>query len=244
MLRCAHRARGPMGQRLSFHQRDGEYAHSSFSNMESQIYILGPLKLQNEMMARCLESSIESPCECSSESELPGALNKRNGHPSVILWDCIGNDMDNLWTGLGASLNLGNDQHFVVLFNVNHDKKIEKEAAIRGVRGVFYRGDPFEIVAKGIQAVLKGELWFSRETLSKFLLEARNSAKLQFETPDSLTRREKEILTIIACGANNDKIADELCISPHTVKCHIYNIYQKINVSNRLQAALWAAKNL
>ena len=85
---------------------------------------------------------------------------------------------------------------------------------------------------------------YDRETLTKFLLEAKNSAKLELDTTDSLTRREKEILTIIACGANNEKIADELCISPHTVKCHIYNIYQKINVSNRLQAALWAAKNL
>ncbi len=202
------------------------------------------MELQNEMMAQCLQSSTELTCVCCSESDLSSTLNKTNGHPSLILWDCVGNDMDNLWTGLGVGFNLSNDQHFVVLFNVNQDKGVEKEAAIRGVRGVFYKNDPFEIFAKGIQAILKGELWFSRETLTKFLLEAKNSAKLELDTTDSLTRREKEILTIIACGANNEKIADELYISPHTVKCHIYNIYQKINVSNRLQAALWAAKNL
>lgn len=211
--------------------------------MESKIYIVGPMKLQNEMMAQCLGSSMELTCVCCSESDLTSTLNKTNGHPSLILWDCVGNDMDNLWTGLGAGFNLSNDQHFVVLINVNQDKGIEKEAAIRGVRGVFYKNDPFEMFAKGLRAILRGELWFSRETLTKFLWEARNSATLELETTDSLTRREKEILTIIACGANNDKIADELCISPHTVKCHIYNIYQKINVSNRLQAALWAAKN-
>ncbi len=212
--------------------------------MESQIYIVGPMELQNEMMAQCLQSSTELTCVCCSESDLSSTLNKTNGHPSLILWDSVGNDMDNLWTALGVGFNLSNDQHFVVLFNVNQDKGIEKEAAIRGVRGVFYKNDPFEIFAKGTQAILKGELWFSRETLTKFLLEAKNSAKLDLDTTDALTRREKEILTIIACGANNEKIADELYISPHTVKCHIYNIYQKINVSNRLQAALWAAKNL
>jgi DNA-binding NarL/FixJ family response regulator len=212
--------------------------------MESQIYIVGPMKLQNEMMAQCLESSTELTCVCCSESDLSSTLSKTNGHPPVILWDCIGNDMDNLWTALGVALNVSNDQHFVVLFNVSHDERLERKAAIRGVRGVFFKNDPFEILIKGVQAILKGELWFSRGTLSKFLLEAKNSAKLQQEMPDSLTPREKEILTHIACGAGNEKIADELCISPHTVKRHIYNIFKKIEVSNRLEAALWAAKNL
>jgi LuxR family transcriptional regulator of csgAB operon len=49
---------------------------------------------------------------------------------------------------------------------------------------------------------------------------------------------------MVASGRANNKIAEELCISPHTVKTHIYNIYKKISAPNRLQAALWAAKNL
>jgi len=49
---------------------------------------------------------------------------------------------------------------------------------------------------------------------------------------------------MVAVGAKNEEIADELFISPNTVRTHIYNIFKKINVPNRLQAALWAAKNL
>jgi DNA-binding NarL/FixJ family response regulator len=212
--------------------------------MESKAYIVGPLRLQNQMMARCLETSVGVQCQCCSEAELRPALSKQNGHVALVLWDCIGNGTENLWTGLGVGLNPSSDTHLLVLFNASQDKKFEKEAAIRGVRGVFYKTDPLEIFTRGVEAIIRGELWFSRETLSRFLLEARTSAVLEKETEDPLTPREKEILTIIACGANNGKIADDLCISPHTVKCHIYNIYQKINVSNRLQAALWAAKNL
>ena len=59
-----------------------------------------------------------------------------------------------------------------------------------------------------------------------------------------LTQRQAEILAQVAVGNTNDEIADRLCISPHTVKTHLYNIFRKINVPNRIQAALWAAKNL
>ncbi|MCK4790270.1 MAG: helix-turn-helix transcriptional regulator [Desulfobacteraceae bacterium] len=56
--------------------------------------------------------------------------------------------------------------------------------------------------------------------------------------------KEIEILSMVAFGAKNEQIADKLFISPNTVKTHVYNIFKKINVPNRLQAALWAAKNL
>jgi LuxR family transcriptional regulator of csgAB operon len=59
-----------------------------------------------------------------------------------------------------------------------------------------------------------------------------------------LTSRQTEILAQVAVGASNDEIADRLSVSPHTVKTHLYNIFKKIKVTNRLQAALWAAKHL
>ncbi|MFH1156226.1 MAG: LuxR C-terminal-related transcriptional regulator [Pseudomonadota bacterium] len=66
----------------------------------------------------------------------------------------------------------------------------------------------------------------------------------QLQDAADLTQREKEILDRIAGGASNRQIADTLFISPHTVKTHLHNIFRKINVSGRLQAALWAADNL
>jgi DNA-binding CsgD family transcriptional regulator len=48
---------------------------------------------------------------------------------------------------------------------------------------------------------------------------------------------------MVASGATNEQISDRLFLSRHTVKTHVYNIFKKINVTNRLQAALWAAKN-
>lgn len=60
----------------------------------------------------------------------------------------------------------------------------------------------------------------------------------------ALTPRETEILALVAVGDMNEEIADKLCISTQTVKTHLYRTFKKINVSNRLQAAFWATKNL
>ncbi|NLA58074.1 MAG: response regulator transcription factor [Firmicutes bacterium] len=58
--------------------------------------------------------------------------------------------------------------------------------------------------------------------------------------PAGLTPREKEVLALIATGMTNAEIAEQLFISPHTVKNHVTNIYKKLKVEDRTQIALWA----
>ncbi len=113
-----------------------------------------------------------------------------------------------------------------------------------GIQGVFYEQDSLDIFLKGVQAVYNGELWISRKIMTNCILEGKDKDKALTISSTNLTQREIEVLARIAVGATNDEIADKLCISPHTVKTHLYNIFKKINVPNRLQAALWAAKNL
>jgi len=60
---------------------------------------------------------------------------------------------------------------------------------------------------------------------------------------NELTQREYEVIVLIADGLNNKDIADRLFISEKTVKNHVSNIFRKINVSDRTQAAIYAYKN-
>jgi LuxR family transcriptional regulator of csgAB operon len=59
-----------------------------------------------------------------------------------------------------------------------------------------------------------------------------------------LTCKEVKILEAIVGGHTNQDIADKIFLSPHTVKTHIYNLYKKIGVTNRVQAVNWARKHL
>ena len=63
-------------------------------------------------------------------------------------------------------------------------------------------------------------------------------------TGEALTRKEMAVLRALALGLSNDHIADQLSVSPHTVKTHLYNAYRKIGCTNRVAAAMWAQRAL
>jgi DNA-binding NarL/FixJ family response regulator len=95
-----------------------------------------------------------------------------------------------------------------------------------------------------------GAIARNSHTTSKATMEMRNNFMTTLELigrsaeeEEPLSIREVEVLLCLCTGASNQAIADKLCISPHTVKTHLYSIYQKLNVNSRLNACLWAYRN-
>jgi len=211
---------------------------------EYSVSIIGPNGLQNELLKRFLEQETGLACTLGSEAETNPDVAESAPTNCLILYDCFGRDPADLWADLEKEANPGLRGRSVALFNLDHNTKNEKEMLDRGVKGVFHTNEPLAMFPKGVLAILNGEMWYSRKTLSARILEPARPIKTSSEAANSLTSREKEILIGIAAGNSNDDIASELYISPHTVKTHIYNIYKKINISNRLQAMLWVAKYL
>jgi DNA-binding NarL/FixJ family response regulator len=212
--------------------------------MNPQVYIVGPHQLQNALMASFLESQTGLACNCE-EPDLDSVV--IDPSRCLILWDSQDGDLEGLWDLLVLQSNSESKNSFFALFNAKRDSKmfrIHREAVMRGVQGIFFENDPPESLSKGVQAILKGEYWISREFLNRCVSETRAAMADSQEVRPSLTRREKEILFMVASGASNEEIAYELGISYHTVKTHLSNIYKKINVADRLQASLWATKNL
>jgi DNA-binding CsgD family transcriptional regulator len=214
--------------------------------MEKAIYIIGPMELQNTLMSDYLEQATGIRCETVEDaSHIPGKEERTGGEKRLILWDCMGSDLETCLPSLSENGPRNPSGDLLGLFNLHRSSGMEEESLAHGVRAFFYQGDPIDQFVKGVQAVFEGELWLSRKIMTHYIL---NNYKQSFPRKENgsrlLTPREREILAMIAQGASNDMISDQLCISRHTVKTHLYNIFKKIHVPNRLQAALWAAKNL
>ena len=209
------------------------------------IYVVSPNRVQSELIASFLKQKTAAKClTVETIRDIP-ILNDESIEPRrLVLIDCLGKDPESLLAELESFKKMVLSRDLVLLFNISFGLRIEEEAVMRGVRGFFYNHDSLDRFQKGVSAVLDGELWISREIMTKFILEDKRPRRYFKTNASVLTRREIEILAMAASGATNGEIANELYISPHTVKSHLYNIYKKIKVSNRLQAALWAAKNL
>ncbi|WP_252381431.1 response regulator transcription factor [Desulfovulcanus ferrireducens] len=207
----------------------------------TSIHIVGPNKLQNKLFVSFLETKIGLKCTTGSSLRFHSNVDNKLVRACLLL-DCLNTDLVDLWVVIKSKTEWNLSQCLMALFNVEPAKGIEKEAMTRGVRGIFYVDEELEMLLKGISAILKGEWWYSREILWKCLLEPKTSAD-ETLVNYGLSSREKQILSMLAHGASNKDIADYLGISLNTVKTHIYNIYNKINVSNRYQAAQWVARH-
>ena len=209
------------------------------------LYIVGPSGLQNEAIASCLRR--ETGNECFLLEDINRIRQQDLNDPGkrrLVLLDCQGKDPETILAELIPYLKGRGLGNHVVLFNVRRDLGIERRCILEGIDGFFYEQDPLDTFLKGVRAVFNGELWLTREIMTKCIREGAHHFRVSKTGSAILTTRQTEILALVVVGLTNDEIADRLCISPHTVKPHLYKIFKKINVPNRMQAALWSAQNL
>lgn len=211
----------------------------------SIICVVGPERRQNELMSSFLERVSEAECQTGdSNYQIPECTPENGSHTRLILWDCNGTGEESLLK-FESNYYAESARDIVAFLNVQPDIGIEEGAIDLGIKGFFYETDPPDRMPKGLMAILNGELWVSRKKLSDYIM-SKNKYRSNFsgKALGLFSRREIETLRLLTIGASNQEIADILCISRRTVKSHVYNIYKKMNVPNRLQAILWARKKL
>lgn len=112
-----------------------------------------------------------------------------------------------------------------------------------GVTGFIHRNASVPDLARAIIAVGRGEIVLPPEIASQIMLALAHGGVQEERPLDNLTDREKEVLTLLAQGLTNKDIAQTLILSVRTVEAHLRNIFGKLHVASRTEAAVWAVNH-
>src|SRR5687767_3798018 len=162
----------------------------------------------------------------------------REALPDIVLMDLVMPNVDGveatrLVTALSPSTRV------IVLTSFSEDEKVF--ASIKaGAQGYLMKDVLPQDLVKAIRTVHRGEAQLDPEIARKLMQEFTNP---QPAAPKhDLTDRELEVLTLIAHGKSNKEISEDLVLSEKTVKTHVSNILQKLHLSDRTQAAVYALR--
>jgi LuxR family transcriptional regulator of csgAB operon len=205
----------------------------SHTALGRSVIIVGTGSLQNKLLANLIEQRTGYACSTRPADRLNGSLPAT----SLALIDAA-----EFAASMQALYANGLFQSIAV---INADERLPLEVAVAcpGVKGVFFADSSEDTLVKGIEAIFRGEYWLPRRLLCAHLERTRTVQRPAPLAATLLTRKELETLRLLATGNSTGDIAHELKVSPHTVKTHLYNLFRKIRVTNRVQAVHWAAQN-
>jgi DNA-binding NarL/FixJ family response regulator len=189
------------------------------------------------------EPGMEVICEAATASE---ALAVAKGlRPDIVLLD-ISLRSENGLDFLPQLLRVSAPAKVLVLTAVE-DVETHLSALELGARGVVLKEQAPEILVEAIRAVHSGETWIGH-AISAAAIAKLSRAKKKEENPEAakialLTPREREVVSVVAQGFSGARIALELEISEATVRHHITSILSKLEVSNKLELAVYAFHN-
>lgn len=177
--------------------------------------------------------------EASSGREAVEAVRKLR--PKIVLLDIrmAGGD------GLDAlhAIKQEHPEIAVVMLTTYDNPTFMARAVAGGASGYLLKGVERDELVGALDAVASGEMLLSAQELVRSLRGVSEHASSATDLIEPLTKREEEVLRLVATGMSNRDIAAVLFIAEGTVKTHVEHIIGKIGVSDRVQAAVWAARH-
>jgi two-component system NarL family response regulator len=131
----------------------------------------------------------------------------------------------------------------VIALTIHEDEEYLFEMIRSGTAAYLLKDVSPDQLIDTIKGVAKGESFIPPKLMARVFQEFNRLSSDSGDENHGLTKRELEVLELVAKGDNNKSIAEKLFISEKTVKNHLTNIFQKLEVTDRTQAALYAIKN-
>jgi DNA-binding NarL/FixJ family response regulator len=158
-------------------------------------------------------------------------------HPDVVLMDLSMPGMDGI-EATRRTIDVSPAVKVVMLTSFAEPGHVN-DALDAGAVGYILKDADADEIVRAVKAASRGEAPFSPRAAGALL-----SRRAQHRSAEDLTPREREVLELVGQGLANKQIARRLSIKEKTVKAHLSNVFQRIGVSDRTSAALWAERHL
>jgi DNA-binding NarL/FixJ family response regulator len=124
----------------------------------------------------------------------------------------------------------------------SRERPVVIDAFRAGARGVIFRDEPLKMLSKCIHAVHRGQVWVNSEHLG-YLLEALGqtapSRLQQTRLKEHLSKREEDVVRLVAEGLSNKEVSENLGLSEHTIRNYLFRVFDKLGVSTRVELVLY-----
>lgn len=132
----------------------------------------------------------------------------------------------------------------IIMLTASDEESDLYESIKSGASGYLLKdGSTYDQVAEAVRLVAAGQSLISPSMATKLLDEFVQMSKSPAPTPATLTQRELQVLRLVARGKSNREIAEDLYISENTVKNHIRNMLEKLQMKSRMEAAMYAVRS-
>jgi two-component system nitrate/nitrite response regulator NarL len=128
----------------------------------------------------------------------------------------------------------------------SRDRELVIDAFRCGARGVVFRDEPLETLSKCIHAVHHGQVWADSENMRSLLEALGQAMPVRFRDArgiERLSKREAEVVRLVAEGLTNKDISGRLGLSEHTVRNYLFHVFDKIGVSTRVELVLYCLQD-
>jgi len=211
-------------------------------NEPIRVYLFEATQMSAELLSHALEKSSYGLRVVGSGVSLRGKEEFQPGECDVVV--ISSNLKDGPLSGFTLLRHLAktNRSTRCVMLLDQGERDLVVEAFRCGAAGVCERDQPYEMLCKCVYSVSRGQVWANSQQL-KFVMEALATGMSGRVTDAKgqllLTRREDEICSLVAEGLKNREIAKLLNLSEHTVKNHLFRVFERLGISSRTELILY-----